>query len=224
MKKITAALCDMPLCKGLSEPQIQQALESFHAYTRCYDKGTYLLSCGQPPQFGLVIAGEVHIIKEDFWGHRSLLAQLGPGALFGESFSLSATPSLPVSVLAGTQVEALFFRAELFFQPSVVSACSISLVTNLLRILAEKNQLLTQKIEHISKRSLRAKLLSYLSEQAQLAHNNAFTIPMNRQQLADYLCVDRSALSSELSKMRHEGLLLFWKNHFTLLGPEVPTA
>lgn len=122
----------MPLFKGLSEPQIQQALESFHAYTRCYDKGTYLLSCGQPPQFGLVIAGEVHIIKEDFWGHRSLLAQLGPGALFGESFSLSATPSLPVSVLAGTQVEALFFRAELFFQPSVVSACSISLVTNLL--------------------------------------------------------------------------------------------
>ena len=80
MKKITAALCDMPLFKGLSEPQIQQALESFHAYTRCYDKGTYLLSCGQTPQFGLVIAGEVHIIKEDFWGHRSLLAQLGPGA------------------------------------------------------------------------------------------------------------------------------------------------
>ena len=56
MKKITAALCDMPLFKGLSEPQIQQALESFHAYTRCYDKGTYLLSCGKPPQFGLVIA------------------------------------------------------------------------------------------------------------------------------------------------------------------------
>ena len=111
-----------------------------------------------------------HIVKEDFWGHRSLLARLGPGALFGESFSLSAAPALPVSVLADSDVEALFLQADLFRQADTLSACPLTLVTNLLHILAKKNQMLTQKIEHLSKRSLRAKLLSYLSEQARLAH------------------------------------------------------
>lgn len=221
MKDPAAIVSDFPLFRGLTDVQIRQALKSFRAYTRRYEKGAYLVSCGQAPQFGLVLTGEVHIIKEDFWGHRSLLAQLGPGSLFGESFSLSATPSLPVSVLAGSAAEAMFFRADLFFQPAVISACPLPLVTNLLRILAEKNQLLAQKIEHISKRSLRAKLLSYLSAQAQLAQSASFSIPLNRQQLADYLCADRSALSAELGKMRREGLLLFRKNQFTLLESEV---
>ncbi len=221
MKNLIASLASFPLFEGLTEPQIHQALESFHAYTRRYPKGAYLMSCGQPPQFGLVLEGELHIVKEDFWGHRSLLARLGPGALFGESFSLSAAPALPVSVLADSDVEALFLQADLFRQADTLSACPLTLVTNLLHILAKKNQMLTQKIEHLSKRSLRAKLLSYLSEQARLAHSPTFVIPLNRQQLADYLCVDRSALSSELGKMRRDGLLLFSKSRFTLLGPEM---
>lgn len=214
-------LSSFALFEGLSKLQIEQVLSNLHADFFKYSKGNYLLSAGQTPRFGLLIEGSAQVIKEDFWGHRSLLAQLQPGDLFGESFVLSNQSSLPVSVIANDSVKVVFLHPEYFFDAtSFPPKVHAQLVTNLARILAQKNLVLSQKIEHITKRSIRTKLLSYLSQQALQAHNPCFSISMNRQQLADYLSVDRSALCSELSRMQKEGILEYRKNHFILYDTE----
>ena len=146
-----------------------------------------------------------------------ILAHVGRGGLFGEAFSCAGKGTLPVSVAASetTGIMLIDYR-------KIVTTCSsacvfhMQLIKNMMRILAEKNILLTQKMEHLAKRTTRDKLLSFLSAQALLAGSDTVDIPFNRQELADYLCVDRSALSRELGAMQAEGLLKYEKNRFEL--------
>lgn len=189
------------------------------AVQRSFDKNAFLLRAGEPPQFGVLLRGQAQVIKDDFWGRRSVLAPLERGALFGESFVFAGSPALPVSVVASAPAVALFLQGNALASPCA-APCSFhaKCLTNLLAILAKKNQQLTQKIDHITQKTLRGKLLSYLSEQAQEAGASSFSIPFDRQQLADYLSCDRSALSAELSRMRQEGLLDVSKNRFILYG------
>lgn len=177
-----------------------------------------ILNAGDHPEYvGVVLYGRVHIVQDDFWGNRSILAAVTSGDLFGEAISCAEADEFPVSAVALTTTTILMINYK-----QIITTCSsscvfhASLIRNMLKILANKNLNLTRKIEHITKKTTREKVLSYLSEQALLSHSDSFEIPFNRQELADYLSVERSALSSTLSKMQDEGFITFHKHAFTL--------
>lgn len=193
-------------------------LQCLSAIQRMYAKNSLVFAAGTPAEsVGVVLSGRVDIVQEDFWGSASILARLEPGDLFGEAFSSAQVVSLPVSVIAVEDSEILLLDYQRILT-TCTGACKFhdQLIANMLKVLAQKNIALTQKMEHLTRRTTREKLLSYLSTQALRAGSNAFTIPFNRQELSAYLAVDRSAMSSELGRMQREGLLTFDKNHFTL--------
>lgn len=168
---------------------------------------------------GMVLSGSVNVMQEDFWGSRTILGHMRPGDLFAESFSCAEIKKMPVSVVAleDSQILLIDYRR-------IISTCSANcvfhshLVKNMVHILAEKNIMLTEKMEHVSRRTIREKLLSYLSATAAKKGGNHIDIPFNRQELADYLYIDRSALSRELSLMKKDGLIDYDKNEFVLLS------
>ena len=206
-----------PLFAGISEEGVDQVLACLSARPRHFDKQAMLLRAGDAPAMGVVLAGSVHILQEDFWGNRSLLGRAGPGDLFAEAFACAGVLRLPVSVEACEPTDVLLLDAG---RLSAVcpAACPhhVQMIRNLLRLMAEKNVGLARKVEHMARRTTRDKLLSYLSAEARRSGGSAFSIPFNRQQLADYLAVDRSAMCSELSRLRDEGLLDFHRSAFVL--------
>ena len=201
----------LPLFRGIPAGELSALLKQAATREVCFAKGELLLHRGETPRsLGLVLEGGVHIIREDFWGNRSIVGLAGPGEIFAESYALAGKP-LAVSVLAATDGRSLFLDA---------GHLSRRLSANLLALLAEKNLMLTEKMRHMARRTTREKLLSYLSAQALRAGTAEFDIPLDRQQLADFLAVDRSAMSAALGKLRDEGVLEFRKNHFHLLRQE----
>lgn len=219
MEQYLLFLTKVPLFRGVKPEELQSMLACLQAKVKGYKKQDVILLEGQPVSaVGVVLSGKVQIIKEDFMGNRTILAENGPGNLFAESYSCVQTSHLPVTALSVTDSEVLWVDYR-----RIVSTCSSAcrfhakLIENMLTILASKNILLSQKIAHISKRTTREKLLSYLSDQAVRRGTHEFDIPFNRQELADYLCVDRSAMSNELGKMQNEGILQFHLRHFVLL-------
>ena len=222
MKKYPSFLAEVPLFRGIRPEDLSDMLRCLNARTANYKKQDIVLLEGQPvPDVGVVLSGQVQVVKEDFAGNRNIMAEIGPGNLFAESYSCVRADGLPVTVVSVAESEILWvdYRRIVTICPS---ACRFHtrLIENMLTILASKNILLSRKIEHISKRTTREKLLSYLSDQAALNGMREFDIPFSRQELADYLCVDRSAMSGELSKMQRDGVLRFQRSHFIL--EEVP--
>lgn len=206
------------LFKNISEDDIIKMLDCMTYYEKNYAKGETVYFVGDKiKSVGIVLVGGVNIIQEDYWGNRTILENLVVGDIFGESFSYAEVESIPISVITIEKTKLIFIDYS-----KIVNACNsicvyhASLIRNMLEILAKKNVMLMQKIGHLAKRTTREKLLSYLSIQALNNKSNNFYIPFNRQELADYLSVDRSAMSYELSKMRDENILLFEKNHFIL--------
>lgn len=207
-----------PLFSGISKADVEKLMDCLSAKVRKYEKNSFIFNAGQAlDAIGLVIGGRVHVVKEDFWGNRTIIAQFGPGELFGEAFSYAKVDTIPVSVVAAEKAIVILFDHRKITKMCPV-ACEFHnrLVENMLGIIAEKNMGLTQKIDHITKKTTREKLLSFLSENALKAGSNSFSIPFNRQEMADYLSVDRSAMSHELSKMRDEGMIKFSKSYFKL--------
>lgn len=201
-------ISDLPLFRGISPRELPGLLREAGVRRVSFEKGELLLRRGEVTRcLGLVLSGTVHIIREDFWGNRDIVGLAEIGEIFAESYALAGEP-LEVSVLAASAGEALFLDAE---------HLSARLSANLLALLAEKNLMLTRKMRHMARGTTREKLLSYLSAQAARVGQPEFDIPLDRQQLADYLAVDRSAMSAVLGKLRHEGILTFHKNHFHLL-------
>jgi CRP-like cAMP-binding protein len=209
-----------PLFAGVAEADLGALLNCLAAVNRSFAKGRFVWTAGSRAQLvGLTLSGAVHVLREDFWGGRLILARIGPGGLFGESFACAGAGKLPVSVQAAEDSEVLFFDCRKLLT-LCASACAFHarVIGNLIRILAEKNIFLTRKLEHITRPTTREKLLSYLSEEARRAGGDSFDIPFTRQELADYLAVDRSALSGVLSKMRADKLLRCRRGHFELLA------
>lgn len=207
------------LFQGIKTEEIPALLSCLLGKESSYNKGQFIYHAGDTTSsVGMVLSGSVHIIREDYWGNRTILSEVLPSDLFGESYASLKTESIGVTCIAPENCEILFLDIS-----KIITVCSSAchfhtrLIQNLLKVMAQKNVNLTQKLDHMSKRSTRDKLLSYLSAQALKHKSNSFTIPFNRQQLAEYLCVDRSAMSNELSKLRDEGLLSFHKNEFTLI-------
>ena len=167
---------------------------------------------------GIVLKGRVQLVRTEYYGNRSILASIEPPQLFGEAFAWAGLKSLPVDVVAAEDTELLLIEARRIAHPCG-NTCTFhcQIIQNLLHIVAKKNLILHQKIEITSKRSTREKLITYLLLQAKQAQGRTFTIPYDRQELADYLGVERSGLSMEISRLRKEKVLECRRSTFTLL-------
>ena len=219
MKKYLEMLKKVTLFEGINDNDLQSLLPCLSARVVHYDKNqTIFLNSEKSINVGIVLSGQVHIIKEDYYGNRHIIANIDEGNLFGETFACADIKVLPVSAFATTESEILFINYSRIITPCT-NACAFhsKLIYNMLRIVSMKNIILNQKIEFTSKRTTREKLLAYLCVEAQKCNNNSFSIPFNRQELADYLSVDRSAMSAEICKLRDDGVLKFNKNRFELL-------
>ena len=208
------------LFRGADEAGIEAMLTCLDAATKTFQKGEIIFHAGDTVvSVGMVLNGGVNIENDDLWGNRSILGHVGPGAVFGETYACIPGEPLMVNAVASEKTSVLFLDMARVMQ-TCPTACSqhSKLVANLLRISAQKNLSLSRRILHTSSKSIRGRLLSYFTEQVRQNGSYRFTIPFNRQQLADYLSVDRSAMSNELSKMRNDGLLDYEKNTFTLKG------
>lgn len=208
-----------PLFRGIESHEVQDMLTCLDARQRYVPKGDALLRVGDVTTcMGLVLEGAVRLEKEDYWGNRSILASFGPGQSFAEVYACEPDLAFDINVVAAEDATVLFLDIG-----RVTTMCPSScafharLIRNLLGIVAKRTHALTRKIEHTTKRTTRAKLLSYLSDQAEAAHASRFVIPFDRQELADYLSVDRSAMCAELSRMKRDGLIDYNRNQFEIV-------
>ncbi len=216
-------LSKVSLFRGIDKNDIGSMLACLQANKKAFLKNETILSAGKVvSHLGIILSGRGQIIREDILGNRNILSNLEVGDMFAEAFACAESQRLPFQVVAITECTAMFLDYR-----RIVTTCSSScyfhtgLIQNMMKILAVKNILLTQKMEHMTKRSTRDKLLSYLSEQAAKSNSKIFSVPFNRQELADYLCVDRSAMSNELSKLKEEGLIDYHRSDFRLLKEQL---
>lgn len=218
MKKYLHLLKQAKLFENIAEDEIESMLQCLAAEQRSYEKGEAIFHSGERiTALALLLEGAVHIQKEDYWGNLSILNEITEGEVFGEVYACLGKEEMLYNAVAVKESVILFLDMNKILTVCP-SACPFHshLIQNLLSVMASKNKALTQKLEHMSKRTTREKLLSYLSGQSIKAGSSSFDISFNRQQLADYLSVDRSAMSNELCKMRDEGMLSFSRNHFVL--------
>ena len=219
MKKFIPILKRSKLFAGGADEEITAMLACLGARQSRYLKGEYVLRAGEHISDIIVLAeGNLLVQKDDYWGNRSVLGQITVGEMFGQAYVASESGALLNDVVAIENSTVIFFDVGRILT-TCSSACRFHtmVVQNLFFAISDKNRKLVQKLGHMAGRTTRAKLISYLSEEAQKQGSSVFIIPFNRQQLADYLSVDRSAMSNELSKMRNEGLLEFDRNQFKLL-------
>ena len=219
MEQYLEVLKTCPLFSGVRESELGAMLTCLGARKAQARKGGVIFQEGDPAVYvGIVLTGAIRVVREDYYGNRSIVTRMGPGEIFGESFACAGVPSLPVSVVAEEDCEYLLIDCRRI-TVSCTNACAFHsrMIFNLLQMVARKNLVFNQKLEITSRRTTREKLMAYLMNQAKLQGRDAFTIPFDRQALADYLEVDRSGLSVEISKLRRDGILRCDRNHFCLL-------
>ncbi|MDD6742640.1 MAG: Crp/Fnr family transcriptional regulator [Roseburia porci] len=216
--KVTSAMRDASIFRNLSDDEIVGMLPCLNAKEQHFKKNEVIYRPGdQVRKIGLVISGAVRIEKIDYWGNRKIISVIEPGQIFGEAYAGMKTIPMEMEVLAAVPSVILFMEVG-----KILTTCGNScefhskMIRNMVYVLAERNYKLTQKMDHLTQKTTREKLLSYFSEQALESGRSDFDIPLDRQQLADYLSVDRSAMSTELGKMKKDGLIEYRKNHFTL--------
>ncbi len=219
MKKYIPILEKTRLFYGVNADEIGSMLSCLGARICTYKKGEYVFRQGeQVNDISVLVQGNLLIQKDDYWGNRSILRNISVGEMFGEAYVSSESSILLNDVVAIENSTVMFFDVKRIIT-TCPSACRFHsmVVQNMFFIISEKNRELVQKLGHMSQRTTREKLISYLSEEAKKQNSSTFSIPFNRQQLADFLSVDRSAMSNELCKMRDESLIRFDKNYFELL-------
>ncbi len=212
------------LFSGISENEIKEMLICLDAKRKSFRKGDFIFRTGDTTDaIGLLLNGTAFILQDDFWGNRNILSTVTPGQTFAETFACAPGTVMTVSVIAESNCDILLLDVK-----RILNVCSAAcshhsrIIRNLLSDLAAKNLAYNEKIAHMAQRTTRAKLLSYLSAAAQKNNSYEFDIPFSRQQMADYLSVERSGLSLELSRMKKDGLLDYHKNHFVLKRKEIP--
>lgn len=218
MEQYLFVLRNSPFFQGMTDQEILSVLHCVNGMTIQKEKDEYILRVGDSTEaMGLVLSGSVLSIQEDLWGHRNIVDRVGVGEYFAEPFAATPGAVLNVSVVAAENSEILLLNMNRLMQ-TCATACTHhnKLIRNLVSVMARKVLNLNSKITHMGKRSTRDKILSYLSAESMKQGKLAFDIPYDRQQLADYLCVERAAMSAELSKLRKEGYLKTSRNHFEL--------
>lgn len=219
MEKYLDLLLTVPLFQGVDRQELSSLLHCLQARVISAEKGMPLFLEGDPAGFvGLVLEGAVQIVRDDYYGSRSVISHAAQGELFAETYACSGGEVMPVSGYALTQCEIMMFSCRKMLTVCT-NACRFhnQLVKNLLQVVAQKNVSLSQKIQFMSQKTTRQKLMAYLSDQAKRAASPDFTIPFDRQALADYLGVERSAMSAELGKLQRDGILTTQGSRFTLL-------
>lgn len=211
-------LANTALFRGTSSLDAEAMLDCLGAMERGYAKGEQIYHSGDyVTDLGMVLSGSILIQTDDLWGNTTVLDKIGPGQIFAETYACVPGEPLMVDVVAAEESQVLFLNVERVLQVCPHTCAHHSkLIRNLLLLSAQKNLNLSRKIFHTASKTIRGRLLSYLSYQARRSGSPSFTVPFNRQQLADYLNVERSALSNELSKMQRDGLLVVERNRFTL--------
>lgn len=222
MEKYFQILQKCPLFYDISQQNLSDMLDCLGTKVTSCKKGVTVIKENDPANnIGIVLSGSVQIIRNDYFGNRSIVASIGPAELFGESFACAGVARIPVTVIASEFTEVLFIDCRKIIR-SCSSACLFhqQIIYNLLKVMAEKNLIFHQKIEITSKRTTREKLLAYLLLQAQKNHSDCFEIPYSRQELADYLDVERSGLSVEISKLCRQGIIETDRKKFRLIRKE----
>lgn len=219
MKKYINILRKCPLFDGIEEKDLQTMLNCLGARIENFDKKFTIFAEGNPAKYiGIVLSGTVQMMRDDYYGNRSIIASIEPAQIFAEAFACAEVQEIPVSVIASEPAEVMLINSNHILH-TCHNNCGFhqQLIFNLMKALAQKNVAFYQKIEITSKRTTREKLMAYLLINAKKAGSNSFTIPFNRQELADFLEVDRSGLSAEISKLRNEGIIECHRNKFTFL-------
>lgn len=217
MKELFETIQSVPLFHGIAYDDFMRVFTCLSARVACYEKGEIIMLTGDDVAFmGVIISGGVTIIKEDERGNVSMLSELSESEMFGEVLACAGIYQSPVTILAAEDTKILQISNR-----KIISLCSAvclfhtRLLENMLGHIARKNFMLSRKIEILSKRTIKEKLLCFLDLQSR--GEKKFSISYNREEMAHYLCVDRSAMSNELCKMRDEGLIKFHKNKFEVL-------
>ena len=220
MEKYLFILRNSPFFQGMTEEEILAVLHCVNATVLRRKKDEYILRVGDSTEtMGLVLRGSVLCLQEDLWGHRNIIHRIGVGEFFAEAFAATSGSVLDVNIVADEDTEVMLLHMGRLLQ-TCPHACAHHnrLVRNMVSVMARRVMDLNKKITHMAKRSTREKLLSYLSAESIRQGRLSFDIPYDRQQLADYLCVERAAMSVELSKLQKEGLLKTNRNHFELFS------
>ena len=207
------------MCDKIGDENLNRMLGCLGATVTNFDKKYTIFVEGSPARFiGIVLSGSAQILQVDYYGNRSILSNVGPGEVFAEAFACAEVRALPVTVVANEPCEIMMIDCSHILH-TCQNKCGFhqQLIYNLMTDLAGKTIMFHQRIDVTSKRTTREKLMTYLTMQARSSGSNSFDIPFDRQELADYLEVDRSGLSSEISKLKKEGILDSRKNHFVLL-------
>lgn len=219
MKKFFEILRKCNLFANIEDDNLISMLGCLGARVDLFDKKYTIFSEGSPAKYiGILLSGSAQIEKIDYYGNRNILSDIKPSEVFAEAFACMGAKSLPISVTANEPCEVMFIDCS-----RILHTCSKNcefhqkLIFNLMQELASKTIMFQQKIEIMSSRTTRKKLMTYLMFYAKKVGSNSFDIPFNRQELADYLEVDRSGLSAEISKMKNEGIIESDRKHFKLL-------
>ncbi len=226
MKEILAVVRKSSIFSGIADEKTESVLHCLNAKVRGYRAGESILHAGDRIEaVGLLLSGSILVMQEDFWVNRNLMTRIIPVQLFAESFACAQGTAATVNAVADAPCDVMWLNVRRLLT-ACPEACShhSRMIQNLLSALANKNLRLNEKLTHMGQRTTKEKLLSYLSAEAQRYGTTEFDISFNRQQLADYLSVERSAMSAELCKLRDDGVLCFEKNHFRLLTKELRAA
>lgn len=211
-------IASSPLFSGFAAGELESIIKCLSPSVSVIEKDGTVFSHGDRPQYvGIVLDGCVYVVYDDYWGNRSLITAAEAGDVFGEAFSCGGAETLPVSAITKRESTVLLIDSAKLLEPCE-SICSfhVRLMKNMIKTLSVKNTEITNKIRHITPKSAKEKIMSYLSYCAEAAGSSTFDIPFDRQGMADYLSMERSALSNTLGKMRDDGLISFTKNRFTL--------
>ena len=221
VKMYTPNYLEIPLFQGLDMEEINEVLQKFHGLIKHFPKSDYIYLAGDCVEnLCVVLEGTVQMIKEDIWGEKAIIANLGAGSVFAENFLGRLGDRSVVSYFVASDSEVLMLPlGRMLFDSNTNSKASQRLMCNIVSILADNNTRLIEKTEILCKKTLRSKILAYMEQEARNNGSRSFTIPFNRTDLANYLDADRSALTRELARMKEEGLIDFTKNSFELLAP-----
>ena len=207
------------LFRGMTETEISNALQVLEAREKNFQKSETLLIAGTiTERMGLVLEGSVTIESNDVWGNRTIISHVGKGQVFAETYALLENEPMLVDVTASEGCRILFLRSgRIQSLKSSLEPWILKYVTNLLTISMHKNLILSGRSFHTAPKTIRGRVMAYLNSVSLQKHSREFDIPFDRQQLADYLNLERSALSKELGKMQRDGLISCRKNHFIIL-------
>lgn len=222
MEKYLELISKASLFSNIKSDDIPKVLELMGAKATEFKKDEPIFREGEPVEVaGIILMGSAELRKEDYHGNRSLLQTLNTGQMFGEALCCTEAEIYPVGIYAAENTIILFFDCKgIMGQRLIKSPYYCTILKNLLHIIAQKNLILRSKINLLSKRTTREKIMAFLLSESRKAGSNEFDISFDRQRLADYLGVERSAMSAEISKLRNEGIITANKNHFSIIKYE----